>query len=140
MTVKVGHVDVKEAKKHWPYYEPFVERAIKHSSDEYTPSDILKGIADQDYMMLSAMIDGVVHGVVILSLQTTPQSTFVLIDFLGGHKIEQWMTEAVDAVKVVAKSLGAKKVKAFGRRGWRKFEGSSEFKATRTVFEMEIQL
>lgn len=134
----VTYIPADKVKTVWQNVEPLVARSLRGIEDEVATDDILRGLIGRDLMLLVAHDAEKELGILILSYKKTPQTTFVEIDLVGGYDMAQWMTTALNVVKVIAKAFGASKVKALGRKGWHKHAAATGFAPKRTLFEMEI--
>ena len=134
----VTYIPADKVKLVWPNVEGLVTRSLRGIEDEVDADAILAGLIDRKLMLLIAHDAEVEKGVLILSHKKTPNSSFIEIDLVGGYDMAEWMTTAVNVVKVLAKAFGVTKVKALGRKGWHKHATSTGFKPKRTLFEMEI--
>lgn len=134
----VTYIPADKVKLVWPNVEGLVTRSLRGIEDEVDADAILAGLIDRKLMLLIAHDAEVEKGVLILSYRKTPNSSFIEIDLVGGYDMAEWMTTAVNVVKVLAKAFGVTKVKALGRKGWHKHAASTGFKPKRTLFEMEI--
>ena len=134
----VTYIPADKVKLVWPNVEALVTRSLRGIEDEVDADAILAGLIDRKLMLLIAHDAEVEKGVLILSHKKTPNSSFVEIDLVGGYDMAEWMTTAVNVVKVLAKAFGVTKVKALGRKGWHKHAAVTGFKPKRTLFEMEI--
>lgn len=134
----VTYIPADKVKLVWPNVEGLVTRSLRGIEDEVDADAILAGLIDRKLMLLIAHDAEVEKGVLILSHKKTPNSSFIEIDLVGGYDMAEWMTTAVNVVKVLAKAFGVTKVKALGRKGWHKHAAVTGFKPKRTLFEMEI--
>ena len=134
----VTYIPADKVKLVWPNVEGLVTRSLRGIEDEVDADAILAGLIDRKLMLLIAHDAEVEKGVLILSYRKTPNSSFIEIDLVGGYDMAEWMTTAVNVVKVLAKAFGVTKVKALGRKGWHKHAAVTGFKPKRTLFEMEI--
>jgi len=134
----VTYIPADKVKTVWQNVEPLVARSLRGIEDEVTTDDILDGLIKRNLMLLVAHDAETEKGVLILSHKKTPRTAFVEIDLVGGYDMGEWMTTALNVVKVIAKAFGVTKVKALGRKGWHKHAASTGFEPKRTLFEMEI--
>ena len=135
----VTYIPADKVKLVWPNVEHLVVRSLRGIEDEVDADAILSGLVDRKLMLLIAHDAERELGILILSHKKTPNCSFLEIDLVGGYDMEQWMTTALNVVKVMAKAFGVSKVKALGRKGWHKHAAVTGFKPKRTLFEMEIE-
>jgi hypothetical protein len=133
----IAYIPADNAKDTWHTIEPLVQKSLRGIESEVTPADILEGVIDRNLMLLVVEPNDPI-GVIILSHKRTPQIAFLEIDLIGGTDMAKWMTEAHNAIILIAKKLGVSKVKALGRKGWHKHAAALGFQPKRTLFEMEI--
>lgn len=133
----IAFISAKDAPSMWHTIEPLVQKSLRGIESEVTTDDILDGIIDRNLMLLVVEPNEPI-GVIILSHKRTPQIAFLEIDLIGGTDMAKWMTEAHNAITLIAKRLGVSKVKALGRKGWHKHAAALGFQPKRTLFEMEI--
>ena len=138
MTVSLDLIGRDDVDAHWDVLEPFVVRALTGIEDEMWPCDVRDEAIAGRMMLFLISVKGEPKGVVVTSVKVTPRISYLYIDMLGGFDMSEWMTYALNSVKVVAEGLGLPKVKALGRDGWRRFADDNGFKMKRTLFELEI--
>jgi hypothetical protein len=118
MTFNVRNIPAPLVERFWPYAEPYIKRALDHTSGEFRPEDI-QSFARDSYIQLWLVNEGNrVVGAVTTEIVTYPNRKHCRVITLAGSKAAEW-TGLVDTIIADwARSEGCNAVEAFVRKGY----------------------
>jgi hypothetical protein len=136
--IDVFYVPVDQLDSEWKNAAPLIRLAQKRVDHKLSMSDLHKEILDGMHQLWVVKKDGITVGSFTTSLITHPKMQSLRVTYLGGFGIEQWHSQAINAIKDLAKKLKCKTIEAEGRLGWSQFAKDYGFKELNRVYEMEI--
>ena len=102
----------------WQYAEPYVTRALDHTSGEFTPDDIRR-FAKDNYIQLWLVSEGNrVVAAVTTEVVVYPQRKHLRVITLAGSKAPEWTGQVDTILAEWAKSQGCNALEAFVRKGY----------------------
>lgn len=105
-----------ETYKHWRGILGLLRRsAERFGGKPYTPGELVWVVID-DKQIIGAF-----------TTDLDDEGNAVILT-LGGHRIREWLADANDWVEAWARSVGAKKTTAKGRKGWTALCGACGWK------------
>ena len=125
----------KDVMKHWDWLEPAIQRGLDKSVDGLSAEDVLQDIIEQRSIVLVCEIDGQVSGVCKVDL--LPGT--VHVHTMSGKGLSRWLPELVQALNLIAKSLGKPVVSATVRPGLSKVLQGHEFKEAGVLVTRAVQ-
>jgi hypothetical protein len=115
---RVRNIPVALVERFWPYAEPYIKRALDHTSGEFLPEDI-RSFALQGIIQLWLVSEGNrIVGAVTTETVLYPKRKHCRIITLAGSQAAEW-THLVDTIVADwAKTEGCDAVEAFVRKGY----------------------
>ena len=102
----------------WPDTKEFIQKAIDHGLGEYELHDVEGWLSTAD-MALWTVNDGTKP---IAAFTTRvcqyPKRRDLVIDFVGGERLEEWLEDATNTLNEYAKVFRCQHISSFGRLGW----------------------
>lgn len=102
----------------WKYAEPYVKRALDHTSGEFLPADIRQYCKDQVCQLWLVAEGSRVVGAITTEIVVYPQRKHCRIVTLGGSKAPEWTGLADTIVGNWAREQGCNAMEAFVRKGY----------------------
>lgn len=122
----------------WPQCEPHLSRAVERASEMFDVSDIYLG-AKMGYYGLWVVMEG---EQVIASYSTRmvsyPKRKALVIDFMGGDRLNEWLPQMVEVTGDFAKLNGCSNLEAYGRHGWKRPLAKLNWTADTVCYNLEL--
>lgn len=118
MTFFVRPIPAEHVARFWSYAEPYIKRALDHTSGEFLPEDLktfcLAGLAQlwlvsEDNRIVAAITSEIVN---------YPRRRHCRIITLAGSKAAEWTEQADTIISAWAGSQGCVALEAFVRKGY----------------------
>lgn len=123
----------------WKYAEPYVKRALDHTSGEFTPTDIRDYCRNQVIQLWLIAEGERVIGACTTEIVVYPQRKHCRVVTLGGTKAPEW-TSLLDTILAAwAKEQGCVAMEAFVRKGYVPVLGKYGYKPKYTALVREIE-
>lgn len=125
-------------ERFWQFAEPYVKRALDHTSGEFLPADI-KALCKDQIIQLWLVTEGPkVVGAVTTEIVVYPNRRHLRVITLGGSKAKEW-TSLVDTIlSDFAKTEKCDAMEAFVRKGYVPVLAEYGFKLTYSVVIKDI--
>lgn len=102
----------------WKLAEPYIKRALDHTSGEFTPADIKAFCKDRVVQLWMISEGEKVLGACTTEVINYPQKRHCRIVTLGGSRSKEWMSELDIIVCAWAKQQECQAVEAYVRKGF----------------------
>lgn len=119
----------------WPWVRAGLEKAVNKTSQRYLPEDV--------YVMLRGgrawlYVVGEQQGFAVMEKLLDPDGLVLFVFAMWGEpwSIAPMKAQLYDELTALAQSIGAKRVRMQGRKGW---EAEAYWKPTAIVFEHELE-
>jgi hypothetical protein len=103
----------------------------------------LEGVAaylrEGRYQLVLIHLDGRLSGAAALELLDTPKGRVLAVPLVGGKAMATWGPAAYHWVEVIARGLGASKIRGHGRPGWVKRLRREGWRARYVIIERDIE-
>lgn len=137
MTIRIQTVATNYVAQVWPMVSVFVEKAQKHSGDDYSLDQIKMFLTMGSWVLLVATDeDGKIHGAMTVSFINYPNDRVAFVTSTGGTGI--CSADSLQQMKEIVKGMGATKVQAGGRSSIVRMLRRLGFKERYTVVETRI--
>ena len=142
--VSVLYIHPKSVDEYWALCEFNLKEGLKYDGDPMSIEDLKEGIeqgAFQLFMMFGSD-DGEkykVFGVFVTRIMVLPNYKQCEVILLKGEKRQLWQDAAAEAIEILARSEGGKKIAVHARPGWKKFLGTKEWQVKRYLYTKELK-
>lgn len=128
-------VQPEDIGRHWSVVGPLLAKALEYS-DEITLGQVRERLDRGEYQLWTAQREGRIEGAWCTRLAEYPAFRVCEIVLCGGGDIDRWLDITVWPIAEWAKSVGCKKIRILGRKGWQRM--LPEFREVYRVIEREI--
>lgn len=112
--------------------------AIKRQSKNITLSDIEGDIRGGNSVMWLIYVEDTLTAALTTSVIRHPQRNTLRIEFMGGTRMREWMSDAMKTFSDLAKKANLGAIEADGRIGFDKYVDASPFKEIYRHYVMEL--
>lgn len=102
----------------WTYAEPYIKRALEHTTGEWLPSDIKMFCKDRGMQLWLVSEGDRVIAAATTELVKYPQKQHCRIVTLAGSKAPEWTGLAGEIIRLWAIENGCSAIEAFVRKGY----------------------
>ena len=118
---------------------PLLADSIERDSRNVPVERVLANIREKRSVVWLVHIDGELVASILTAVMQHPMRTTLYIEHLGGTRIKEWMSAAMEALVDLANKAELVGIEADGRPGFDKFLGQcGDFKRTFVHYEMEL--
>lgn len=102
----------------WAFAEPYIKRALDHTSGEFTAADFKKSCLARNMQLWLISQDKRIYGAVTTELVIYPQRKHCRIITLAGSNFIEWVGLANATLDAWAKANGCTAMEAYTRKGF----------------------
>lgn len=118
MTFHVSAIPPTHIDRFWPFAEPYVKRALDHTSGEFLPDDIRRLLKDRVIQLWLVSEDARIIAAVTTEIVVYPNRRHLRVITLSGSRAPEW-TPLVDTIlSNFAKAENCHAIEAFVRKGY----------------------
>ncbi len=121
---EVSLVPTNEITKVWDRIEPLVDKVIPYTYGRMLTVDVLHSLITNQYHLWiiykddKDKWDGEVEAIAITEFMKYPRKTVLLINFISGDNLDDWVKELDKVLVKFSKESGCDFLEACGRTGW----------------------
>ena len=121
---EVSLVPTNEITKVWDRIEPLVDKVIPYTYGRMLTVDVLHSLITNQYHLWiiykddKDKWDGEVEAIAITEFMKYPRKTVLLINFISGDNLDDWVKELDKVLIKFSKESGCDFLEACGRTGW----------------------
>ena len=121
---EVSLVPTNKVTKVWDRIEPLVDKVIPYTYGRMLTVDVLHSLITNQYHLWiiykddKDKWDGEVEAIAITEFMKYPRRTVLLINFISGDKLDDWVKELDKVLIKFSKESGCDFLEACGRTGW----------------------
>ena len=116
---EVSLVPVSEITKIWNKIEPLVDKVIPYTYGRMITVDVLHSLIINHYHLWVIYKEkDEIEAIAITEFMKYPRKTVLLINFISGDKLDDWMKELDRVLVKFSKESGCDFLEACGRSGW----------------------
>tara|TARA_R100001369_G_scaffold48538_2_gene75003 strand:+ start:894 stop:1328 length:435 start_codon:yes stop_codon:yes gene_type:complete len=121
---KISLVPTNEVTKIWNKVESLVDKVIPYTYGRMLTVDVLHSLIINHYHLWiiykddKDKWDGEVEAIAITEFMKYPRKTVLLINFISGDKLDDWVKELDKVLVKFSKESGCDFLEACGRSGW----------------------
>ena len=116
---KVSLVPTNEVTKVWNKVEPLVDKVIPYTYGRMLTVDVLHSLIINHYhLWIIYKEKDEIEAIAITEFMKYPRKTVLLINFISGDKLDDWVKELDKVLVKFSKESGCDFLEACGRSGW----------------------
>ncbi len=116
---EVSLVPTNEVTKVWDKIEPLVDKVIPYTYGRMLTVDVLHSlITNQYHLWIIYKDDKEIEAIAITEFMKYPRKTVLLINFISGDNLDDWIKELDKTLVKFSKESGCDFLEACGRAGW----------------------
>lgn len=104
--------------KWWPISKPFIGKALSKGYGEMDIDDAYFMIKDQDGILLLILVGDIVATAGIITIVDKPALREMLVLLVGGTQIDEWISDIMKTIDILANETQSDIISVHGRRGW----------------------
>jgi hypothetical protein len=115
---QVRGIPVELVDHFWPFAEPYIKRALDHTSGEFLPADV-KAFCQQGTVQLWLVSEGSrIVAAITTEIINYPRRRHCRIITLAGSRAAEWTEQADTIISAWAREQGCVALEAFVRKGY----------------------
>lgn len=122
----------------WPFIAPFLSKAVNLTPEMATLNDVYEQCANGENIAWVVVQDNKIIAAYTTRVVEYPQARALIVDYLGGERMKDWLGLAVTSIKNQAKRNNCKWFEAYGRRGWERLVKEYNVTQSHVVYKMEL--
>ena len=116
---QVSLVPVSEITKIWKKIEPLVDKVIPYTYGRMLTVDVLHSLIINHYhLWIIYKEKDEIEAIAITEFMKYPRKTVLLINFISGDNLDDWVKELDKVLVNFSKKSGCDFLEACGRSGW----------------------
>lgn len=116
---EVSLVPVSKITKIWNKIEPLVDKVIPYTYGRMITADVLHNLIINHYhLWIIYKEQDKIEAIAITEFMKYPRKTVLLINFISGDKLDDWVKELDRVLVKFSKESGCDFLEACGRSGW----------------------
>tara|TARA_R100000995_G_scaffold84664_1_gene64152 strand:- start:909 stop:1328 length:420 start_codon:yes stop_codon:yes gene_type:complete len=116
---EVSLVPTNEITKVWDRIEPLVDKVIPYTYGRMLTVDVLHSLIINHYhLWIIYKDDEEIEAIAITEFMKYPRKTVLLINFISGDNLDDWIKELDKTLVKFSKESGCDFLEACGRAGW----------------------
>lgn len=117
-TYRIQGIPASAVERFWTYCEPYIKRALDHTSGEFTPEDIKRRCLNRDAQLWLVMREARIVAAAVTEIIVYPQRTHARVITLAGTSGDEWTSLLDDTLTQWAKVQGCIALEAYVRKGY----------------------
>lgn len=122
----------------WPAASAELARAAQTTRGKFSADDIYAGLLNDLYLLWVIARNQTVIAAFTTRIIEYPQKRAMALDWVGGHKMSEWLSIALDAVRAHANANGCTSVEGYGREAWGRVLSKHGFEPEYIAYRMEL--
>lgn len=116
---EVSLVPTNKITKVWDRIEPLVDKVIPYTYGRMLTVDVLHSlITNQYHLWIIYKDEKEIEAIAITEFMKYPRKTVLLINFISGDNLDDWIKELDKTLVKFSKESGCDFLEACGRAGW----------------------
>ena len=130
-----------EAVRHvWKDVEKVLKKSVATAQGKSETIDVLAGILTDIYVLWVVMDeDDSIVAAFTTRLIVYPQRKALVLDFVGGTRMNEWNDQLIDTMRKYANELGCSHLEGYGRKAWGRSLKKYGFYPEYIAYRMELQ-
>lgn len=118
--MRIVPVPTDEIDRHWAVVRPLLHRATEAGQGRYSVEDAREMLVQARWQLWLIQEGEIIEAAMVLSLEVFPRKRVLVIQFLGGENMDQWVDAVSDFMDRQTKLHHADSAELLGRPGWGK--------------------
>lgn len=129
-----------EAVRHvWNDVEKVLKKSVATAQGKSETIDVLAGILTDIYVLWVVMDDDdSIVAAFTTRLLVYPQRKALVLDFVGGTRMNEWNDQLIDTMRKYANELGCSHLEGYGRKAWGRSLKKYGFYPEYIAYRMEL--
>ena len=129
-----------EAVRHvWKDVEKVLKKSVATAQGKSETIDVLAGILTGIYVLWVVMDDDdSIVAAFTTRLLIYPQRKALVLDFVGGTRMNEWNDQLIDTMRKYANELGCSHLEGYGRKAWGRALKKYGFYPEYIAYRMEL--
>jgi hypothetical protein len=136
--LQISAVPVEAVGAVWGTVEPMLQKAIDHSGGHFNTAVILDGVFRGTLGLWVILDDTTPVAVLTTRIDKMPNTTALVVDWIGGTRMKEWLPLAQRTFERYAKDNGCVQLHGYGRKGWERVLRVHGWKPNYTVYKMDM--
>ena len=115
---EVSLVPANAVTKVWDKIEKLVDKVIPYTYGRMITADVLHNLIINHYHLWIIEKEDAIKAIAITEFMKYPRKTVLLINFISGDKLSEWVEELDRVLVKFSKETGCDFLEACGRAGW----------------------
>ena len=115
---KVSLVPANAVTNVWDKIEELVDKVIPYTYGRMIAADVLHNLIINHYHLWIIEKEDTIKAIAITEFMKYPRKTVLLINFISGDKLSEWVEELDRVLVKFSKETGCDFLEACGRAGW----------------------
>ena len=115
---EVSLVPANAVTKVWDKIEKLVDKVIPYTYGRMIAADVLHNLIINHYHLWIIEKEDTIKAIAITEFMKYPRKTVLLINFISGDKLSEWIEELDRVLVKFSKETGCDFLEACGRAGW----------------------
>ena len=132
---KVSLVPANAVTNVWDKIEELVDKVIPYTYGRMIAADVLHNLIINHYHLWIIEKEDTIKAIAITEFMKYPRKTVLLINFISGDKLSEWIEELDRVLVKFSKETGCDFLEACGRAGWERKIAKLGWKKKFTIVE-----
>jgi len=132
---KVSLVPANAVTNVWDKIEELVDKVIPYTYGRMIAADVLHNLIINHYHLWIIEKEDTIKAIAITEFMKYPRKTVLLINFISGDKLSEWIEELDRVLVKFSKETGCDFLEACGRAGWERKIARLGWKKKFTIVE-----
>ena len=132
---KVSLVPANAVTKVWDKIEKLVDKVIPYTYGRMITADVLHNLIINHHHLWIIEKEDTIKAIAITEFMKYPRKTVLLINFISGDKLSEWVEELDRVLVKFSKETGCDFLEACGRAGWERKIARLGWKKKFTIVE-----
>lgn len=138
-SIGVTSVPIEAMHIVWPVAEGLLSKAVERSNGRYNSTAVLHELLHKELALwLVVRGDDIKAAYTTRVLKYPTGATGLVVDWLGGEDMDEWLSLVVDSLKRYGVDIGCDHVELVGRSGWLRALKSLGWHSEAVVARMEL--
>ncbi len=139
MSVEITSIPTKLVHTYWYDLYKYIDSALMHSLGEVTSVQLLEMILAEKAQLWGVAREGIFIGAAVTEVVQYPNTSALRITTLGGEGMAKWVDDMGKVLEKFAKSIGASRIEAVGRKGFIRRLAPLGYRPAYTIMIKEVE-
>ena len=138
MSWSTGIIPREQIEAFWPLAYPLLEPAVARAGGRISEATVYAGLMQGTHLLWATTDGPDIAAVATTRVAQYPLKKMLVVECLGGAKLDEWVSEMNDTLTRFAKASGLSGIEMFGRSGWARALQPYGWKPSMVVCEMNF--